>query len=69
MIEWPEGESKPTKLVLTTLPRRMSKKQIVRIVKERWRTEPRTRSSRASSGWTTSKAARLRAGTITSPSS
>jgi SRSO17 transposase len=39
MIEWPEGESKPTKFVLTTLPRRMSKKQIVRIVKERWRTE------------------------------
>ena len=39
MIEWPDGESKPTKFVLTTLPRRMSKKQIVRIVKERWRTE------------------------------
>jgi SRSO17 transposase len=39
MIEWPEGESKPTKFVLTTLPRRMTKKQIVRIVKERWRTE------------------------------
>ena len=39
MIEWPDGESKPTKFVLTTMPRRMSKKQIVRIVKERWRTE------------------------------
>lgn len=39
MIEWPDGESKPTKFVLTTLPRRMSKKQIVRIIKERWRTE------------------------------
>lgn len=39
MIEWPEGEEKPTKFVLTSLPRRMSKKQIVRIVKERWRTE------------------------------
>jgi SRSO17 transposase len=39
MIEWPYGESKPTKFVLTTLPRRLSKKQIVRIVKERWRTE------------------------------
>lgn len=39
MIEWPEGEAKPTKFVLTTLPRRMTKKQIVRIVKERWRTE------------------------------
>lgn len=39
MIEWPAGESRPTKFVLTTLPRRMTKKQIVRIVKERWRTE------------------------------
>lgn len=39
IIEWPEGEAKPTKFVLTTLPRRMSKKQIIRILKERWRTE------------------------------
>jgi SRSO17 transposase len=39
LMEWPEGESKPTKFVLTTLPRRMSKKRITRIVKERWRTE------------------------------
>ena len=39
MIDWPAGESKPSKFVLTTLPRRMSKKQIVRIVNERWRTE------------------------------
>jgi SRSO17 transposase len=39
VIEWPEGEAKPTKFVLTTLPRRMTKKQIVRIIKERWRTE------------------------------
>ena len=39
MIEWPEGESKPTKFSLTSLPRRMSKKRIVRIMKERWRTE------------------------------
>ena len=39
VAEWPEGESKPNKFVLTTLPRRMSHKQIVRILKERWRTE------------------------------
>jgi SRSO17 transposase len=39
MIEWPDGEQKPTKFVLTTLPHRMSKKEIIRIVKERWRTE------------------------------
>ncbi len=39
VAEWPEGESKPTKFLLTTLPRRMSHKEIVRILKERWRTE------------------------------
>jgi SRSO17 transposase len=39
VMEWPEGEPQPTKFILTTLPRRMTKKQIVRIVKERWRTE------------------------------
>ena len=39
VIEWPEDEDKPTKFVLTTLLRRMTKKQIVRIIKERWRTE------------------------------
>jgi SRSO17 transposase len=39
VAEWPEGETKPAKFVLTTLPRRMSHKQIVRVLKERWRTE------------------------------
>lgn len=39
IAEWPEGEAEPTKFLLTTLGRRMSKKQIVRICKERWRTE------------------------------
>ena len=39
MMEWPEGEERPKKFILTTLPRRMSKKQIVRTVMERWRTE------------------------------
>lgn len=39
IMEWLEGETKPTKFILTTLPRRMSKTQIVRIMKERWRTE------------------------------
>ena len=39
MIEWPEGEPTATKFTLTSLPRRMSKKRIVRTVKERWRTE------------------------------
>jgi SRSO17 transposase len=39
MIEWPEAEERPTKFVLTSLPRHRSKKQIVRVVMERWRTE------------------------------
>jgi SRSO17 transposase len=39
MMEWPDGEEKPTKFILTSLPRRMSKKRIVRLMKERWRTE------------------------------
>lgn len=39
VLEWPEGEPHPTKFVLTTLRQRMSKKEIVRTFKERWRTE------------------------------
>jgi len=37
--EWPEGETGPTKFFLTSLRRRMTKKQIVRTIKERWKTE------------------------------
>lgn len=39
VVEWPYGEERPSKFVLTTLRRRMSKKQIVNIIKKRWRTE------------------------------
>ncbi|HEY3253076.1 MAG TPA: IS701 family transposase [Polyangiaceae bacterium] len=39
IVEWPSGEAKPTHYLLSTLPKRMSKKQIVRILKGRWRTE------------------------------
>jgi SRSO17 transposase len=39
VIEWPEDEPAATKFTLTTLPRRLSKRQIVRIINERWRTE------------------------------
>ncbi|MDI3281962.1 transposase, partial [Polyangium sp. 15x6] len=39
VMEWPDGEVEPTKFALTTLSRRMTKKQIIRIIKERWRTE------------------------------
>ena len=39
VVEWPDHEIGPTKFLLTTLPRRMTKKQVVRIVNERWHTE------------------------------
>ena len=39
VLEWPDGETKPTKFFLTTLPKRMSRKQMIRLIKERWRTE------------------------------
>jgi SRSO17 transposase len=39
IVEWPEGETAPSKFALTTLRRTMSKKQIVRTLKERYRTE------------------------------
>ena len=39
IAEWPEHEDRPCKFMLTTLPRRMSKKQIIGILMERWRTE------------------------------
>ena len=39
IAEWLEGETAPSKFLLTTLARKMSKKQIVRLCKERWRTE------------------------------
>jgi SRSO17 transposase len=39
IAEWPEGEPAPTKFTLTSLRRSMSKKQLVRLLKERYRTE------------------------------
>jgi SRSO17 transposase len=39
VIEWPLNDEQACKFYLTTLPRRMSHKQLVRIIKERWRTE------------------------------
>jgi SRSO17 transposase len=39
IVEWPDDETKPTKCFLTTLPQRMTKKQIIRVIKERWRVE------------------------------
>jgi len=39
IIEWVDGESRPTKFYLAHVPKEMSKQEIVRRLKERWRTE------------------------------
>lgn len=39
LIEWPENEPEPTGYFLTTMARNATKKQLVRLVKERYRTE------------------------------
>lgn len=39
VIEWPNDSHLPTKYALATLPRAMSRKEIIRTLKERWRTE------------------------------
>jgi SRSO17 transposase len=39
LMEWPDGEAEPTKYFLATLPRDITRKQLVRVVKERYRTE------------------------------
>jgi SRSO17 transposase len=39
LIEWPEDEPEPTKYFLTTMAPNITKKQLVRMVKERYRTE------------------------------
>jgi SRSO17 transposase len=39
IIEWPEGESKPTDFSLVAIADPLSTKQVVRILKQRWRTE------------------------------
>ena len=39
VIEWPRGEREPTRYSFATLPRTMSRKRVVRHIKERYRTE------------------------------
>jgi hypothetical protein len=39
VMEWPEGEARPTKLALTSLGASASKREVVRVLKERWHTE------------------------------
>jgi SRSO17 transposase len=39
LIEWPDNENEPTAYTVATLPETMTRRQLVRRVKERWRTE------------------------------
>lgn len=39
VIEWPDGEREPTKYFFATLPPSCRRKQLVRLIKERYRTE------------------------------
>ena len=39
ICEWLDGEVQPTKFYFATLPTKWSKKRLVRLIKERWRTE------------------------------
>jgi SRSO17 transposase len=39
VLEWPDDEERPCKFYLTSLSRRMRKSEVVRCIKERWRTE------------------------------
>jgi len=39
ILEWRDGEEQPEHFYLSTLPRRMRKKEIIRLLKERYRTE------------------------------
>ncbi len=38
-MEWLDGEKTPTRFLVTSLPRRVAHKQIVRLLHERWCTE------------------------------
>jgi len=53
LMEWPHGEKAATDFTATTLPANMSRRQLVRRVKQRWRTERVTRTPRESLGWIT----------------
>ena len=69
LIEWPDGEAAPTKYALTTVPRTMSKKQLVRLFKERYRTERVYEEMKgAASGARPLRRAASSAGITTSPS-
>ena len=39
LLEWRDGETEPSNYFLSSLPKRLNKKQLIRIVMQRWRTE------------------------------
>jgi len=39
LLEWPEGEAEPTHYTLSTLPANTTLRELVRLTKQRWRTE------------------------------
>lgn len=39
LVEWRDGETEPSNYFLSSLPKRMTKKKLIRIVMQRWRTE------------------------------
>jgi len=54
--EWPHGEKAATDFTATTLPANMSRRQLVRRVKQRWRTERVYEDAKESLGWITTRA-------------
>ena len=64
VAEWPENEPAPTKFTLAAVPRRMSRKQLVRDSRGGLAHRADVKTSRVGSASTTSKAARSRDGII-----
>jgi len=53
LMEWPHGEKAATDFTATTLPANMSRRQLVRRVKQRWRTERVYEDAKGELGWIT----------------
>jgi hypothetical protein len=68
LIEWPDGEKQPTKFRFATLHPNTTKKKLVRIVKDRYRTERVYKDFKGEWDSTTSKGAAFAAGITTSRS-
>ena len=50
LVEWPPNEVSPTKFTLVTLPKSTSTKQLVRVTRQRWRTEQMYRDMKGELG-------------------